>query len=355
MEAVFQAGVIDQKASHCPTMTSTTTVCVTGASGFIGSHLVKLLLEEGYQVRGTVRDATNEAKTAHLKALGNVELFSADLMVPGSFDEAIDGCDFVMHAASAVYLTADDPQKEIVDVAVMGTENVLDSVNRASSVKRVVLTSSVAAIFDTAKAADYVFSEDDWNDSANIEEEPYSLSKKLAEQRAHEIAEKADHWDLVAINPVFVTGPVMTKVHCRTSPSVVRSLMQGRFPGVPDLHFYLVDVRDVARAHLAAMNHENPEARYLCATKSMSMREMAKALRQEFPKSKTPRFPLPSALMYLAPIFDKRLTFSYLRKNLGRTRKLNNSRLRRDLVPDLIPSKESMLDSARSFVELGFI
>ena len=341
--------------AHSGIMNSNTTVCVTGASGFIGSHLVKLLLEEGYRVRATVRDATNEDKTAHLRALGEMELFSADLMDAGSFDEAIEGSDYVIHAASAVYLTADDPQKEIVDVAVMGTENVLASVNRSSSVKRVVLTSSVAAVFDAKRPTDYVFSEEDWNNSATLADEPYSLSKKLAEQRAHEIAEQSESWDLVAINPVFVTGPVMTRVHCRTSPSLVRSLMQGRFPGVPDLHFYLVDVRDVARAHLAAMNHPTPERRYLCATGSMSMREMAKALRSEFPKSKTPRFALPNLLMYMSPFFDKRFTFAYLRTNLGRARLLNNARLTRDLVPSLIPSKESMLASARSFVELGFI
>lgn len=371
------------------------TVCVTGASGFIGSHLVELLLRDGYRVRATVRDRDNQEKVEHLHALdheiflmeqptsedesepdsagdtspaprpspsgftGRLEIVSADLLEPGSFDEVIHGCDAVMHTASAVFLTAKDPQKEIVDVALRGTENVLQAVNKSGSVRRVVLTSSISAVLDNARPPDHVFTEADWNDSATLETEPYPLSKVLGERRAREICEaqpdQEGAWDLVAIHPTMVMGPVMTKVHCRTSPSLVRDLMRGKFPAAPNLSFGIVDVRDVAQAHLAAMMHPAPSERYVCTSESVPLIEISKLLREEFPQSKAPRRRMPDPLMYIAALFDKRLTFTFLRQNLGRQRRMDNGLIQRELLPGLRSAQESLIDTAQSLVRKGFL
>ena len=108
-------------------------VCVTGAAGFIASHVIIDLLDDGHVVHATVRNLGDDAKRAHLDVLkerypGKLELFEADLLEPGSLDAALDGCDYLVHTAAAVILAAPDPQKQIIDPAVKGTENVLDSV-----------------------------------------------------------------------------------------------------------------------------------------------------------------------------------------------------------------------------------
>ena len=340
-------------------MASNELICVTGASGFIGSYLVKGLLERGYRVRATVRDPSATEKVAHLKQMGDVEIYGADLLEEGSFHEAVRGCDVVMHAASAVFLTAKDPQKEIVDVAVKGTENVLSAVQDAGTVRRVILTSSVSAVLDDARPPDHLFTEADWNDSATLKTEPYPLSKVRGERRARELCEAQSAsegaWDLVAINPTMVMGPVLTKVHCRTSPSLVRDLMRGKFPAAPDLNFGLVDVRDVAEAHLVAMDHPEPAERYICTSESMRLPEISRLLRQHFPSSKAPRHRMPNPLMYVAALFDKRLSFSFLKRNLGRRRKIDNSLLKRDLVPEPLSGDASIRDTAQSFIDLGFL
>ncbi len=126
-------------------------VCVTGAAGFIAGHVIVDLLDDGHIVHATVRDLGDDAKRAHLDELkerysGKLELFEANLLEPGSLDAALEGCDALIHTATAVILAAPDPQKQIIDVAVKGTQNVLDSVARAPSVKRIVMTSSIAAV-----------------------------------------------------------------------------------------------------------------------------------------------------------------------------------------------------------------
>jgi nucleoside-diphosphate-sugar epimerase len=118
-------------------------VCVTGAAGFIASHVIIDLLEDGHVVHATVRDLGDDTKRAHLDVLeerypGKLQCFEADLLEPGSLDAALEGCDALIHTATAVILAAPDPQKQIIDVAVKGTQNVLDSVARTPSVKRIV-------------------------------------------------------------------------------------------------------------------------------------------------------------------------------------------------------------------------
>ena len=158
-------------------------VLVTGASGYIGSWIVRYLLEAGRTVHGTVRNPQKTSGLEHLHKLsadhpGRLKLFKADLLEPGSFDEAMAGCELVMHTASPFLLSGyKDAQEALVRPALEGTRNVLDSVNRTDSVKRVVLTSSVVAIYgdarETRDVPGGVFTDEHWNTTSSVDHQPY--------------------------------------------------------------------------------------------------------------------------------------------------------------------------------------
>jgi nucleoside-diphosphate-sugar epimerase len=338
-------------------------VCVTGATGYVGAYVVKEALERGYRVRATVRDPADERRTKHLRDLGRghdagaLELVRGDLEDAVSFERALAGVDAVIHTASAVVLTARDPQREIVEVAVEGARNVVRAAKASPTVRRVVLTSSVSAVTGEDKPSGYVFREGDWNDTATVKTDAYATSKVQAERAARALAAEPGgrSVELVAILPSLVLGPVMTEQHLRTSPAILVEIMKGKWPGVPDLVFSVVDVRDLARAHLLALEKESPAPRYLATSGSMGLRAMAAALREELPGSKVPRLPLPGLLMYATALFEPRLTFSFLRQNLGAAPVLDNTLIRRDLGMGFRPPRESVLDTGRSLVDGGWV
>jgi nucleoside-diphosphate-sugar epimerase len=333
------------------------TVLVTGASGFIGSHVVRTLVARGDIVRAAVRDPGDERKTAHLRAMGGaVSLVGADVTTDGALDAAAAGADGIIHTASPVVLTAKDPEREIVGVAVRGTENVVRAAARGG-VRRVVITASAAAIVDHARPRGTRFDERDWNESATVAKDPYATSKVRAERAAlaaRDALPEAERPVIVAIHPTLVLGPVLAPEHVRSSPDVLRSLVRGDFPGVPDLVFDVVDVRDVAEAHVRAIDLDAPSPRYACAGGTVSLRTIAAAIRESFPQGRTPARNLPSIAMYLAAIFDRRVTFEFLRQNLGHARDVDASRLRTELGVTLRPWRESVLDCVRSLVDGGY-
>jgi dihydroflavonol-4-reductase len=344
-------------------MSEPTLVCVTGASGYIGSHVIRELLARGHRVRGTVRDAGDERKVAHLEKIAEgradrLELFSADLLDEGAYDEAIAGCEHVYHIASAVYLTAKDPQREIVEPAVRGTENVFASIARAGSVKRVGLTSSIAAIASTDRRPDHTFTEDDWVEDATLATNPYGLSKREAEKAAwaaREAAPEGERYELVVVNPVLVIGPAYTRVHLRSSVSVIRDLMRGTFKGAPNLGFGIVDVRDVARALVDAVEAGGKTGRHILFHRWMMMREIAEVIAEAFPDRKVPTRKLPGLVLYVAALFDRRLSWAYLRRNLGRADKIDSSKAVRELGVEWTDAKKSVVDTCESFIEHGLV
>ncbi len=191
-------------------------ITVTGGTGYIASWIVRDLLNQGHNVRITVRDKSNVEKYQHLldieeKTEGELSIFEADLLTIGSFDSAVCGADFVMHTASPFVLDdSGNTQKSLIDPAVNGTRNLLDAVNRSNSVKRVILTSSIAAIYgDNVEMRDKGLKSLDetiWNESSSLTHNAYSFSKTEAEKAAWEIAKKQDKWDLIKIHPGFVLG-----------------------------------------------------------------------------------------------------------------------------------------------------
>src|SRR5580765_1835292 len=170
-------------------------VLVTGGSGYVASWIVRYLLEDGRTVRATVRNPAKPKGLEHLHALadahpGRLSLHRADLLEEGSYTDAMHGCEVVIHTASPFLIgKISDPQEQLIRPALDGTRNVLASANNTSSVKRVVLTSSVAAIYgDNADMQGKTeFTDTDWNTTSTETHQPYSYSKTVAEREAWRI------------------------------------------------------------------------------------------------------------------------------------------------------------------------
>ncbi|KAM2263556.1 hypothetical protein ACFXTI_039826 [Malus domestica] len=268
------------------------TVCVTGASGYIASSLVKLLLQKGYTVKATVRDPNDAKKTEHLLSLDGAKerlhLFKADLLEEGSFDAVIDGCVGVFHTATPVQFSATDPQVEIIEPAVKGTLNVLKSCEKFPAVKRVVLTSSLAAVKVNGKplTSDVVIDETWYSDPLFCEEikQWYPLSKTLAEEAAWKFA-KGNGIDLVAIHPGFAIGPLLRPT-LNLSVEFLLNLISGI--ETPFIDYAFVDVRDIAFAHIQAFEVPSASGRYCLVAQVADGPDTLKILQELYPTLSLP-------------------------------------------------------------------
>jgi len=341
-------------------------VCVTGASGYIAGWIIRYLLEEGYTVHATVRDPNKQSSVAHLQSIdqqtpGTLKLFAADLNRPGSFDEAVQGCQVVMHTASPFVLSGyDDAEEALVKPAVEGTRNVLESVNRCPDVRRVVLTSSVAAIFgDSADIHDTengVFTEDYWNTTSSVDHNPYQYSKVAAERAAWDICKAQDRWDMVTINPAMVLGPSLTNASQSASIDMLRQLADGRLrDGVPHISMGLVDVRDVARAHLLAAFKPEAEGRHILCSEARTMLQMAVTLRSRFGAGyRFPKRELPKPLVWLFGPMKGPVTRPFIRRNAGYDVRFDNSRSRKLGIEYRTP-EETLAEHFQQIVDDGLL
>ncbi|GER45365.1 NAD(P)-binding Rossmann-fold superfamily protein [Striga asiatica] len=244
-------------------------VCVTGASGFIASWLVKLLLQRGYTVKATVRNLRDPKRVQHLLALEGaherLHLFEADLLEEGSFDSVIDGCEGVFHTASPVFLKVTDPQKELIDPAVKGTINVLQSCKKIPTVKRIVVTSSMASVmFNSNSLESDLVVDETWVSDPSFcmeKEEYYALSKTLAEKATWKFAEE-NGLDVVTLHPGYVIGPLLQPTLNFSSEALLDLIKEGKQLWPNGVYRY-VDVRDVALAHVLAFEISSAQGRYL--------------------------------------------------------------------------------------------
>ncbi|MGC9450901.1 MAG: SDR family oxidoreductase [Oceanipulchritudo sp.] len=341
---------------------------VTGASGYLAGELVRQLLQAGHTVHGTVRDPGDPEKARPLKELaanhpGNLELFPADLLEPGSFEEAMKGCEVVFHTASPFLLRFDDARKDLIEPAVQGTRNVLRAVNRIASVRRVVLTSSTAAIYgdnaDIRKARGPLFTEADWNATSDLGHKPYSYSKTLAEREAWKIAGEQSRWDLVVINPSLVLGPAIRPRTTSGSFVLMKRLADGTLrAGVADYPFGVVDVREVGEAHLrAGMDPRIPSARYILSGHNSGLPELAAILRMNFGDAYP--FPLrilPKWLVWLAgPLVDRSVTRRLIHRNVGIPAGFDNRRSREQLGIRYRALEETVVDMFRQMTKAGIV
>ncbi|CAI9289483.1 unnamed protein product [Lactuca saligna] len=267
-------------------------VCVTGASGFIASWLVKLLLDRGYTVKASVRDLDDPKKTEHLLALNGAKerlhLFQADLMKPGSFDEVVEGCDGVFHTASPFFIHTANPQEELIDPAVKGTLNVLSSCSKVPLIRRVVLTSSVVALMYSGSplTPEVVVDENWFSDEGFCKETKlwYPLSKTLAEEAAWKYV-KENGIDMVAINPAMVVGSLLQPT-LNTSAAAIFRLINA--PTYPNITLGCVHVKDVAIAHILAFETPSASGRYCMAESVVHFSELVQMLRKLYPSFKLP-------------------------------------------------------------------
>jgi nucleoside-diphosphate-sugar epimerase len=288
------------------------TVLVTGGSGFIGAHCIVQLLAAGHQVRTTLRNLKREADVAAMLKVGGASpgngltFFAADLEANTGWDAAVAGCDYVLHVASPFPMMVPKHEDELIVPAREGALRVLRA-SRDAGVKRVVLTSSFAAVGYGMKQQPVCFDESYWTDLGG-EVPPYPKSKTLAELAAWDfISREGGGLELAVVNPVGVFGPVLGQ-DCSTSILIVQRLMDGAVPGCPHLYFGIVDVRDVADLHLRAMS--NPAAkgeRFLAVSGNcLSIVDIAGILKSELGAAarRVPTRRLPNWLVRLAALRD---------------------------------------------------
>ncbi|MBO0902624.1 NAD-dependent epimerase/dehydratase family protein [Jiella sonneratiae] len=286
-----------------------TRVLLTGASGFIAKHIAFALLGGGYLVRGTVRSRDKgEALRRSLASAGadvaRLEIAVADLLCDDGWDAAAEGCGLVCHAASPLPLRQPREKFALTPAAKGGALRVVAAAARAGAT-RLVLTSSVAAMsYGHGRArGDAPFGEDDWSDVTSKSISPYAVSKTEAEAAARDAASKAG-LDMVAINPAVVLGPLLDD-EFGASMRLVRMMMRGKMPAVPDVRFGVVDVRDVAAAHVGALTAEGAAGRrFALSAGSLSLMEMGQAIAAAVPecRGKVPRLRLPDLVVRLAAL-----------------------------------------------------
>jgi dihydroflavonol-4-reductase len=334
-------------------------VVVTGASGFIGGHVVATLLARGYRVRGTVRSTKDPKKVADLTALPGaerLELVEADLLDRGSLRRAMTGATALLHTASPYVLSPSDPQRDLVDPAVQGTLAALEAARAEPLMRRVVVTSSFAALSDEPDA-DHVLTDADWNEASSLTRNPYYYSKVLAEKAAWKFVDtERPGFDLVTINPCLVIGPSLT-AGLNTSNGVFVDVLRGVYPGVLSLAWAMVDVRDVALAHVLAIETPTARGRYLCGAETLTMREMCGALAASGRKVPTLNLDhaVGRAILWLASWTQPSGVGTYLRTNLGKTTRFDNSRIRADLGMTFRDVRASITETVPDLVRWGHL
>ncbi len=343
---------------------TTKPVMVTGATGYVAGRLVEKLLKEGLTVHAPIRDPKNLKKVKYLnqiadKSAGEIKYFKADLLEEGSYLDAMQGCSIVFHTASPFILEIKDAQKELVDPALKGTRNVLESVNKVESVKTVVVTSSCAAIYgdtiDLLQIENQTLTEANWNTTSTLSHQPYSYSKLLAEKEAWKIAKAQNRWKLVTINPSFVLGPGINPFATSESFAVMKQLSDGTMKmGAPDFQIGVIDVRDLAEAHFKAGFMEQANGRYIISGKDASLLELGLILNQKFKKYPFPKKTLPKFLVWLVAPFVG-MTRSMVSKNIGYKWKADNTKSMKDLNMKYKPLEETITEFFIQLKDAGVI
>lgn len=337
-------------------------VLVTGATGFIASHCVLALIDHGHTVRGTARSAERAGHLSRtLSAYSGrpieVPIAVADLEHDDGWAEAVAGMDYVLHVASPLPANLPKDPDELIVPAREGALRVLKA-SKAAGVKRVVLTSSVAAIsYGWGHDRPELLTEAHWSDPDNLADNTaYTRSKTIAERAAWDfMADEGAGMEMTAVNPAAVLGPVMSG-DFSASLELVTQLLGGRLPALPKMGFQIVDVRDVAQAHLLAMEHPDAAGeRFILADDFMWFSELADLLRENFPEyaRKIPRGSLPSWLVRLMAPFNPPV--KQILPELGKRRLASSRKAREMLGWSPRSAKQAAIAGANSLVAQGVV
>jgi len=330
-------------------------VLLTAASGYIAKNIAVDLLNSGYQVRASVRSLgrTSEiidAVTPHLDDKSDLEsrltFIELDLLSDDGWSSALDGVDALLHTASPFPIVQPKSEDDLIRPAVDGTRRALNAA-KVAGVSRVVLTSSIAAIYG-GQPAGIELNEALWTDVSSSSVDAYTKSKTLAEQTAWELAE-THGLKLTTINPSVVVGAPLDK-HFGSSISIVERLINRKDPVLPKLTFAYVDVKDVARLHVAALeNGDSIGQRFLATSDSLSFAEVVSAMKNAFPQRKFVTRIAPNYLIRFVGLFDKTVkgSLTYLDKPMI----TSNSKAEQVFNFKFRPARESIVESARFLIE----
>ena len=336
-------------------------VLVTGGSGYIAGFCIARLLQDGWHVRTTVRNLAREADVrATIAKLGEagdqLDVVAADLNADSGWAAAVDGCTYVLHVASPLPSANPRDDDELVRPARDGALRVLKAA-RDGRVRRVVMTASTAAIAYGRGGRATPFTEADWSDSANrTDSSAYERSKTLAERAAWDwLAREGGALELVTICPGAVLGPVLGQ-DFSASIDIVKKLMDGSLPGLPRFGWPLVDVRDIAEAHVLAMLSDKASGqRYIAAGPFFWMAQIAAVLRDRLPNQarRIPRMALPNWLVRLSAIWDPVVRDRLF--ELDKQRPVSNEKARRELGWAPRSNEEAILATAESLLKEGLV
>lgn len=331
-------------------------VLVTGATGYIGLHCIDQLLKQGYAVNGSVRspdrkDEIYDSLNKNNTPTDNLSIYTFNLTDDEGWDEAMSGCDYLLHVASPISLDAQE-EEYFVGPAVAGVERALKFAKK-HQVKKVVLTSSVAAIFETTVLKQY-YDESDWSDPNKPEINHYAKSKTLAEMAAWDfIKNEGNPFEFAVINPALVIGPSLSS-DLGESNKAISLLVTGKMPITVPLQFGYVDVRDVASAHILAM--QNPASngeRFALSEKDLWYEDVAKLLRTNG-FNKAPKINLPKWAAKFLALFSNEIKFAL--PTIGRVRSVKNTSKAKDVLGwDPRPAEDSILEVAEQIKALDFI
>jgi nucleoside-diphosphate-sugar epimerase len=338
------------------------TVLVTGGSGFIGSHCILKLLDGGHTVRTTVRNLEREADVRAMLKHGGAEpgdrlsFFATDLKNDAGWRDAVAGCEYVLHVASPLPPQVPRNDDELVVPARDGTLRVLRAA-RDAGVKRVVVTSSFAAIGYGQKPQARPFDETNWTNPEAADVQPYAKSKTLAERAAWDfVARDGGGLELAVINPTMVAGPVLGPDYS-SSIILVQRLMDGAVPGLPRLCFGIVDVRDVADLHILAMTHPAASGERFLAVAGdfMSVREIAAVLRAHLGTAarRVPTREVPNWMVRLAVLLDPAV--KQVLPELGKVKNGSGEKARRLLGWSPRSREDAIVAAAESLMRFGLL
>ena len=330
-------------------------VLVTGSTGFIGLHCIHQLIEKGYSVNGTLRSKSREEevrsslKEANLSD-ANLNLYECDLMSDDGWEKAIDGCDYVLHIASPFINGLPDHEDDLIKPALTGTQRILELSATNPQIKKIIITSSFAAVGDTFNGQT-VFNESDWSDPNNNKISAYNKSKTLAEKSAWDFMESNPSFKLTVINPVGVIGPMLSD-DIGTSNLFVKKILDGSTPGNPGLHIGFVDVRDVARAHVDSIKNEKSDNKRIILSKDeIWVSELSEILRNL--GYKAPKRNIPKWLITVLSLFDKQL--GGLIPMIGKVRNIESSIFSEVFDWELISIEESAKVTAEQLKSMNQI
>jgi dihydroflavonol-4-reductase len=332
-------------------------VLVSGGSGYIAGYVIRQLVAEGWMVRTTIRSLAREDGVRKLLAVDNSRLkfFAADLVNEAGWAEAMAGCSHVAHVASPFPSHAVKDPNDLIIPAREGALRAL-RVAKAAGVKRLVMTSSIAAIGYGRPRGRYTFTEADWTDLNAPGSSPYVQSKTIAERAARDwVAAEGGGIEYCTVNPAAVLGPVWSG-DFSTSIAVVKKLLDGALPGCPDIGFGIVDVRDVADMHVRALRAPNLAGeRFIASGPFLKMIDIAHILKERLGAEarKVPTRRLPDFLVKLSALFDP--VVRQVVGELGTVRNLDASHAKAVLGWTPRPPAESIVDTARSLIDLGIV